>query len=81
MRDTDIQCYIEGKVLFPTQIVVTKELNWAEHIWLGSLSDGLEKQALYDLLAEVSRLHEKAEREYAESVLEVGLGTNKQIVQ
>lgn len=73
--------YIEGKVLFPTQIVVIKELNWAEHIWLSSLSDKLEKQDLYDLLVEVNKLHEKAEREYAESVLEVGLGANKQIVQ
>lgn len=73
--------YIEGNVLFPTQIVVIKELNWAEHIWLSSLSDKLEKQDLYDLLVEVNKLHEKAEREYAESVLEVGLGANKQIVQ
>lgn len=73
--------YIEGKVLFPTQIVVTKELNRAEHIWLGSLSDRLEKQDLYDLLVEISRLYEKEEREYAESVLEVGLGANKRIVK
>lgn len=73
--------YIEGKVLFPTQIVVTKELNWAEHIWLGSLSDKLEKQNLLELLEEMGRLHGKADIEFAQSVLEVGLGANKQIVK
>lgn len=66
--------YVEGNVLFPTQITVTKELDFLEHIWLGVLSDQLNKQDLHDLLAEVGKLHGKAEKEYAESVLEVGLG-------
>lgn len=39
--------YIQEKVLFPTQIVVTKELMWEEHVWPGSLSDSLEKQNPY----------------------------------
>ena len=39
--------YIQEKVLFPTQIVVTKELMWEEHVWLGALSDSLEKQNPY----------------------------------
>ena len=39
--------YIQEKVLFPTQIVVTKELMWEEHVWPGSLSDSLEKQNSY----------------------------------
>ena len=73
--------YIEGNVLFPTQIVVTKELNWAEHIWLSSLSDKLEKQNLLELLEEIERLQEKEEQEFAKSVLEVGLEANKQIVK
>ena len=36
--------YIEGMVLFPTQIVVTRELNKASHIWLRALSDRMKKQ-------------------------------------
>lgn len=71
--------YIEEKVLFPMQIVVTKELNWAEHIWLGSLSDKLEKQNLRALLKEAEKLQGKADREFAKSVLEVGIKANKQI--
>ena len=73
--------YVEGNVLFPTQIIVTKELDFSEHIWLGALSDQLNKQDLHDLLAEAGKLHGKAEKEYAESVLEVGLGANKWIVK
>lgn len=73
--------YIEGKVMFPTQIVVTKELNWTGHIWLGSLSDKLEKRNLLELLKEIERLQGKADKEFAKSVLEVGLEANKQIVK
>ncbi len=73
--------YVEDSVLFPTQIIVTKELDLQEHIWLGSLSDQLKKQDLCNLLAEAGRLHGKVEKEYAESVLEVGLGANKQLVK
>lgn len=73
--------YIEGKIPFSTQIVVTRELNPAEHIWLGSLSDELEKQNLLNLLAEIGRLHGKADQEYAQSVLEVGLRANEQALK
>lgn len=73
--------YIEGKVLFPTQVVVTKELNPIEHIWLSSLSDQLEKQSLLELLEEIGKLHGKADKEFAQSVLEVGFGANKKIVE
>lgn len=73
--------YIEGKIPFSTQIVATRELNPAEHIWLGSLSDELEKQNLLNLLAEIGRLHGKADQEYAQSVLEVGLRANEQALK
>ena len=73
--------YIEGKVLFPTQVVVTRELNPIEHIWLSSLSDQLEKQRLLELLEEIGKLHGKADKEFAQSVLEVGFGANKKIVE
>ena len=55
-----------------------KELNRAEHIWPGSLSDRLEKQ---NLLEEIERLQGKENREFAKSVLEAGLEANKKIVK
>lgn len=60
---------------------MTRELNQTEHIWLTSLSDQLEKQNLLELLEEIGRLHGKADKEFAQSVLEVGFGANKNIVK
>lgn len=73
--------YVEGTVLFPTQIVVTKELDFTSHIWLGALSDRLKKQDMLDLLENIKQLSEKADRELADSVLEVSVGANKHVIE
>ena len=73
--------YIEGKVLFPTQIVVTRELDEESHIWLKALSERLKKDDIKNLLEGVNRLTEKVDKELADSVLEVSIGANKQIVE
>ena len=65
--------YVKSSVLFPTQIVVTKELNPKEHIWLTALSDGMQKQQLEDLLKKVESFHTKLDRELADAVLEVAI--------
>ena len=51
--------YIERKVLFPTQIIVTKELDGDAHIWMGALSDKLEKRDILELLEKINRLSGK----------------------
>ena len=68
-------------VLFPTQLIITKELDKREHVWLGALSDRLKKQDLVGLLETVRQLTGKADRELADSVLEVSVGANKQIME
>lgn len=73
--------YIEGKVLFLTQIVVTRELDEGSHIWLKALSERLGKDDIQNLLEGVNRLTEKVDKELADSVLEVSIGANKQIVE
>mgnify|MGYP001151034351 CR=1 FL=1 len=73
--------YIEGNVLFPTQIVVTKELEEESHIWLGALSERMKKQSMVRLLKSVEGLTEKADKEFADSVLEVSIGANKQVIE
>lgn len=73
--------HIEGKVLFPTQIVVTRELDEESHIWLKALSERLEKEDIRNLLKGVNRLTEKVDKEFADSVLEVSIGANKQIIE
>lgn len=73
--------YVTDKVLFPTQIIVTKKLNPAEHIWLTALSAGLEKQQLKKLLEKIESFDSKLDRELADSVLEVTVNANWQIVE
>lgn len=70
--------YIEGAVLFPTQIIVTRELESDTHIWLKVLSDRIEKQDMEELLKRISLLTEQGDREMADSVLEVGAQVNWQ---
>ena len=73
--------YIEGSVLFPTQVIVTKELNWENHIWLKSLSEELKQQDMQELLEAVRQLTGKYDRELADSVLEVSIQANEQIIE
>ena len=42
--------YILDTVLFPTQIIVGKELNRKSHTWLSALSDKMQKQEMKELL-------------------------------
>lgn len=72
--------YIEEKVLFPAQIVVTKELNKEEHIWLGALSAKLQKQDMQELVENIRKLTEKEDKELADSVLQVSIEANRPLV-
>lgn len=73
--------YVLGAVLFPTQIIVTKELGEKDHIWLKSLSNKLEKQEIRELLECVEGLAEGVEKELAEAVLEVSIRANREVVE
>lgn len=73
--------YVEGAVLFPTQIIVTKELEQSSHIWLRALSDRMEKQDITKLLESINSLTQKSDKELADSVLEVSLQANKQVIE
>lgn len=73
--------YVTDKVLFPTQIIVIKKLNPVGHMWLTALSAGLKKQQLKKLLEKIESFDSKLERELADSVLEVTVKVNWQIVE
>ena len=68
-------------VLFPTQIIVTKELDGPEHTWLKSLSGRLKKQELKDLLKRIDGLTHDFDRRLADAVLEVSVRANQEIVE
>ncbi len=73
--------YIKGPFPFPAQIIVTRELDPKEHTWLRALSGKLDEKDIENLLANTNRLTGKAEREMADSVLEVSVKANKQIIK
>lgn len=72
--------YILDAVLFPTQIIVGRELNQKNHTWIKALSNKVQKQEMRELLERVYNLTEKFDKELADSVLEVSIRANKQIV-
>lgn len=72
--------YVKGKTWFPTQIVVTGELNWDAHMWLKGLSGNLQKGDIWKMLEERNHMTEKADRELADSVLEVSISANREII-
>ena len=72
--------YVGGNVMFPTQIIVGRELNGRDHTWLKALSDRVQKQEMRELLEKVHGLTGKFDRELADSVLEVSVRANKQVV-
>ena len=73
--------YIMDEVLFPTQIIVTKELDPKEHIWLTALSDGMQRQQLEELLKKKESFYTKLDRELADAVLEVAIKANWRLAQ
>lgn len=73
--------HIQEKVPFPTQIIVTRELEGESHTWLKALSDKLKKEQLKSLLERMEGLTLKLERELADAVLEVSVRANQEIVE
>ncbi len=73
--------YVLDAVLFPTQIVVTKELDRKNHMWLSALSEGMGKQDMKELLERIDSLTQKQDRELADSVLEVSVRANRKLVE
>lgn len=67
--------------MFPTQIIVTKELDSEKHRWLCALSGQLQEQDLRGLLTSISCLKGKMEKEYADSVLEAALKANRELAE
>ena len=73
--------YITEGVFFPTQVIVTGELDGELHTWLKPLSDNAEEEDMRRLLKHTSNLKGKLDRELADSVLEVSIKANMQLVE
>ncbi len=73
--------YIEGPFPFPSQFIVTGELDKMSHTWLKALSGRLDKEDMQDLLDKIKQITEKNDREMADSVLEVSIGANRRMIE
>lgn len=63
--------YIKDAGFFVSQIIVSKELDDKNHIWLKSLTDGLDRQQARQLLNKSRELLDRPEAEYVDSVLQI----------
>ena len=73
--------YVLDHVLFKTQIIVTKELDKDNHIWMKSLSRNLKEQDMKELIYRINCLKGKLDKELADSVLEVSVRANKEMMK
>lgn len=73
--------YVKDAVLFPTQIVVTRELSRPEHTWLTGLSDRLREQELMELLRRTRGLWNSYDKELASAVLDVSFRANQKVLK
>ena len=63
--------YVIGKTMFDMQIIVSKELDSSENIWLHSLQSDISQDVYQQLLLSVNELGSKEKEEYGDAVLEV----------
>ena len=69
--------HILGEVMFPTQLIVTGELEANRHVWLRSLSRKMSEKDMRRMLWDVRQFKSKIDTESADSVLEVCLRENR----
>lgn len=70
--------YVKKEGLFDTQVIVSRELNYTEHIWLKSLQENLSQEEIRRLVSSIQELREVEDKRNAEAVMNVVLEVNKQ---
>lgn len=71
---------LDGFALFPIQIIVTKELDMKEHMWLTALNGTMEREEAERLVKRVEKL-EAHDREYANAVLQIAMKRNTNLFE
>ena len=66
---------------FGIQIIVSSQLNKDEHVWLTSLTTKISKKNAESLVAKVSKLSAKDDKEWADSVLQVTMKQNPKVFE
>lgn len=68
--------YVNKNNLFKTQIIVTCELNPANHKWLSKLTNRLSPVSASELVTHIHNLSDKYDKDLADSLLQVALKAN-----
>ena len=68
--------YIEEKVYFPTQIVVSRELSGEQHVWLQALTKTLDQEHAKKLLWQAQACKSLGDQRLADAVLAVSVRAN-----
>lgn len=71
--------YIEGNVLFDTQIVVTGQLSRETHSGLRILSKNAREEDVKAFIREAALLTEQGDRNNAEALLRVSISANRKV--
>ena len=70
--------YVSGKyVLFPTQFIISKELDKGLHVWLTSLTEEMLSRDAKLLIESTSNLSRKEDKDNADSLLNVAIRANE----
>ena len=72
--------YLEGLV-FPIQILITREIGKKEHTWLRSLPENMDTEEMTALVNAIGRLEEPYDKELADSVFQVSIQANREIME
>lgn len=74
--------YVEGNVLFTTQIVVLRQISKdLSHIWLRALSDKLDMECAMDFIKLAKDLITPGDKENADAIFEVSARANNRIYE
>lgn len=71
--------YYIDKMLFPMQIIVTKELNWENHVWLKSLTRSLERKQAEELLDSYEKLEDEKDCANAGAIVKLVSDLNDEV--
>lgn len=69
--------YISRNVLFKMQIIVSKDLDSKENIWLRSLQNNISKETYHELLSSLDKLDTKEREIYGDAVFQVVTEANE----
>lgn len=73
--------YIESAGFFRTQVIVAKELDAVNHVWLKALTDDMDRQQAEDLIAKSTEMMDRPEAGYVDAVLQIASKANRKLFE